>query len=501
MDHVIVWQVVCRDRQRTVLPVLYVLQCSGANLEAVRLDSLLNYCIDNDERSATWHLAVVRAVGLLIDFSVAWLPLLQAAHSRHFPEFSRSELLKQFAKAVQKGTAIVEVGGKRDSCGLFWSPRSRTNAKNLLKALTRFLHQLGDGANEWLLSEPTSPSNPYFALQMAHEQVVRRRKSLLAHLSRKERRSLGKHPFSGSASIMSDGRKTHRFPADLVWDFLLRCFRARRSGETDETAQIIALLLFAGGPRLSELFHIWVGDLQWVDDEAVLFLHHPQEGIVQSKDGEVRRMQYLERQARIPRNRLRKSSQQSGFKGLAGDGEGAELIWLPIDEVKELVSTLLRNYVAKTRPRIMRLRRARGLPDHSYLFVGTGRVFGNNTNNIGEPYTISAFRSAWKEAIRRLSVIKNDPDIRMSKRKGTTPHGFRHLYGTFLKTIGCDGDIIARCMHHRSVFSHLRYVALTPQEINAMLRREGGVATKSAKQMFGDVTEAIRRQAQHSNFA
>jgi integrase len=147
----------------------------------------------------------------------------------------------------------------------------------------------------------------------------------------------------------------------------------------------------------------------------------------------------------------------------------------------------------------MRLRRAKGLPDHNYLFVGSGKMFGNNTNAIGEPYTIEAFRSAWKAAIGRVSNLRDDPNLTVAKRKGTTPHGARHFYGTFLKTIGCDGEIIAECMHHKSPFSHLRYTQLMPSEINEIL--EGKEASPSSSDfMKRSVSEAVAAQSRRYSF-
>ncbi|WP_165447874.1 site-specific integrase [Rhizobium ruizarguesonis] len=388
--------------------------------------------------------------------------------------------------------------GSYDGLGLYWQPKRQENAKRHLLALTNFLKSPANGDEGWRLASTPDFADPFFSIRVAYHYVVRRNKSLLAHLKGRAEREVESHPYSGLFSAKPDGGRTYRFPTRYVWDLLYNGFTSGRDGEIDETAQLIAFLLFAGGSRLSELFHVWVNDLQWIDDLPLIFLHHPREGRVHHKGRNLNRVEFLESQTRIPRNKRQKRG-HAGFKGLAGELDGAQLIWLPIDILQEELGKRLRHYLAVTRPRIMRLRRAKGLPDHNYLFVGSGKMFGNNTNAIGEPYTIEAFRSAWKAAIGRVSNLRDDPNLTVAKRKGTTPHGARHFYGTFLKTIGCDGEIIAECMHHKSPFSHLRYTQLMPSEINEIL--EGKEASPSSSDfMKRSVSEAVAAQSRRYSF-
>ncbi len=493
LNHLIVWQVVYKDKQRYLLPILYVLRGSNEQVELIRFSPLIDYCIEHSAKSNTWFLDCVRAVGLLIDYTVAWFPYLRSALNRSRVQASHRVMLKRFAKAILNGTTIIENGQRVDGVGLFWPPRRQIAAKRMLSALNNFLVSSSIDEAGWRAAASSASPDALTGLRIAYQETVQRKKSLLAHLPNAASHPLPGTPFGGMFAANPDGRRTYRFPVKYIWPLLFEGFKSLRTQESDVTAELIAFLLFAGGSRLSELFHTWVGDLQWIDGKPLLFLHHPRDSEVRSADATISRNQFLQRQNRVPRNMQRKRG-HAGFKGLAGEKEGAELIWLPIDELVDELASRLLHYVAKVRPSIMRLRKAKGLPDHNYLFVGSGRMFGENTNAIGEPYTIEAFRSSWGAAIKRLSILYDDPELVVSKRRGTTPHGARHFYGTFLKSIGLDGDLIAKCMHHKSPFSHLRYTELTPNEINAILENKSE-NTSHVTDLRATVTQAIQRQA------
>jgi integrase len=344
--------------------------------------------------------------------------------------------------------------------------------------------------------------DPLSGLRAAFRYVTQQNRSLLAHLSKAQNRQPPLQAFVGSFGSSSQAQSTYRFPAKYVWPLLFLGFSSS-AGETDETAQLLSLMLFAGGLRSSEHFHLWVQDVQFVGGDVAVFLHHPADGIVYDVTGKsLTRAAYLNKKPhafREPRNRRRKRG-HAGFKGTSGE---AEIIWLPLDDLKRELAQRMSHYLTVTRPRLMRLRRERGYPDHSFLFVSSGHLFGENTNAIGSPYTMEAFKGAWRRAIARTSSLKGDPELTVSKRKGTTPHGARHFYGTFLKTIGVSGEVIMRCMRHKSPYTHLRYTELTPQEINEIISRrmkEGQVA-RHLSVMASSVSEALKRQASGGRFA
>jgi integrase len=494
LNHLIIWQVVKRDKQRYLLPVLYLLHDTGAGIALTRFGSLVDYCIENNARSGTWMLDCVRVIGLLVDFTAAWQPFLQSARNRDRPEATHALMLKRFARAVLNGTSVVENGRRIDGVGLYWPPRTEKAAKNSLSKLTRFLISRSNQSDDWSFAASPNYSEPLTAIRIAYQYVVQRNKSLLAHLPTSETEPGPSHAFGSMFRGVSQNDATYRFPPKYFWPLIFEGFRSQE-GDVDEVAQLVALVLAAGGSRKSEVFHAWVQDVQFVDGEPIFYLHDPRDGVLHDATGHTTsRVAYLAKHGRVPRNQLRKRG-HAGYKGLTG----TELIWLPVAGLVEELAARLKHYLSLTRPRIMRQRKARGLPDHSYLFLGSGHKFADNTNAIGDPYTVEAFDSAWKRAIARISVLYDDPHLTVSKSNGTTPHALRHSYGTFLKTIGCDGTTIMRCMHHKSPFSHLRYTRLTPSEINNVLLKKIKEPL-DVTNLHLNVSEALQKQSERTRF-
>ncbi len=496
LHHFKVWQTVYKGKQSERLPVLYIIDSGGARLRILRLDALVDYLFDNSARSGSWMLDIARTVGFLIDFVQAWLPFLRAARNRSHPEASHDAILKRFVRSYLNGTRSATDGVSVDGMGLYWLPKPQRAAKKSLLRLTEFLRSPAVGDIAWRTAVDQDPGGPMVAIRIAHQRVIQKNKSLLAHLADDEVTLPSGRHLGGLTTALSGETPTYRFPIKYIWQFLFQGFQSKRTKQADETAQLVAFLLFAGGGRCSEYFHAWVQDVQFVGNEPIFVFHHPRDGMVVDEFG--RRMSRAEHllnqpRARRPRNTLRKRG-HAGFKGLAEEAYGAQLIWLPVKELVEEISTRLRHYIFVTRPRIMALRKGQGLPDHNYLFVGTGQTFASNTNEIGAPYTLEAFRSAWNRAIARTSVICNEPELTVAKHKGTTPHAARHFYGSFLKSLGCSSEDITGCMHHKSPFSALKYTALTPAEMNEIIHRRSEGNTDLAS-MATSVAAALKRRA------
>ncbi|MGO7400362.1 hypothetical protein ACCS88_21265 [Rhizobium ruizarguesonis] len=470
LNHFIVWQWVYRDKRKVCLPILYVMQqTSNGGLSLCRVDSVLRYCDDNWRRSSTWHLYRVRTLGLLIDYTFAWLPFLRRASARGSTEGVHRRMLERFAKAILNGTAMLNNGARIDGVGLYWRPRAEIEAKKCLSALTNFLTSLSNDSDDWSHAASSWYVDPLSAIRIAHQVVVRNKMSLLAHLAADRDDPAPPHSFPGYFSPIQTSGATYRFPIKFVWDFLFHGF-VRKDGRSNVVAQIVAFILFAGGMRASELFHVWVQDVQFVHGEAFLFLHHPEDAMVIDRTGKaVRRKERLLSKGRLPRTQLRKRD-GAGWKGLDGEADGALIHWLPIPELQNHLSLLLAKYLAVDRPNTMRLRASRGLSDHDYLFVSPGDGYSDGNREIGKPYTMAAFKAAWKRAIRTTARRCNDVALTVRKRMGTTIHGARHFYGCFLKTLGCDGELIARCMHHKNTETQRRYTKLSNEEINSILK-------------------------------
>lgn len=150
---------------------------------------------------------------------------------------------------------------------------------------------------------------------------------------------------------------------------------------------------------------------------------------------------------------------------MANDDRITQAYWLPIPALRRRVHNLLYRYLTVTRPSIMS-RRPAHVFDHPFLFVSAR---AHDSGCVGDPYSISAFRSAWDAAIRRLSHRVGDVEIRPLKSMGTTPHGARHFAGHFLKLLRVPPEIITRVMNHRDPSSQEAYGRLSPFEVNELL--------------------------------
>lgn len=221
---------------------------------------------------------------------------------------------------------------------------------------------------------------------------------------------------------------------------------------------------------MSEPFHAFVSDVQFVGKRPWLFLHHPEDGNVRDQYGNnSRRADYLRRFGMTART-VNEGREHAGWKGIAGDDVGAPAYWLPVEPIVERLYTKLRHYLLVKRPEIMKQRPKR-LGDHPFLFVSSGLTAFSGGGQVGDPYAISAFRESWKAALLRVSRRYDAPELLFAKKRGTTCHGPRHHYGRFLRTMGVSGEIIQECMHHRHADSQRVYTQLTPAETNAVLQR------------------------------
>ncbi|NUL18079.1 site-specific integrase [Agrobacterium tumefaciens] len=431
------------------------------------------YFDDHPKMSKQHRKETCQVFGLLIDHTVALLPSLTAAQLNGDALPLENVLFRSFAVALAYGTiSFRDDGVPIEEKGLFWRTRSARRAFRLLSVLDTFFDHLAKmGVTpEWLERYKGTTSSSEAFRATAH-LAIRRSKSLLAHLKQYMDGEDGKppHPFTGV--VRSPGRstpKTYSFPAKWVPAFLMEGFTNER-GETDETAQLIAFFLFYGGLRTSESFHLFCSDVQFVGQTPAVYLHHPEEGLLQYGAELITRKDYLQHFQRTSRT-MHDGRDEAGWKSVRNDDEGDPIYWLPVDGLKDMLGKLLKTYLRVIRPALMMRRPAR-LGDHPFLFVSSGRTGTVNGGDVGDLYTPAAFRSAWKAAVKRIARRYPESGLKYGKRFGTSPHGARHFYGRFLRTLGISGDIIQVCMHHKHPDSHLRYVELSPDEVNAILKK------------------------------
>jgi len=432
------------------------------------LEIVDRYFDEHPKMSKQQRKETCQVFGLLIDHTVAILPKLTAAQLDGDSLPLERAIFRSFAVALAYGTISFRDGVPVEEKGLYWRPRSARRASRLLSVLDTFFNHLGAmGVTPRWLEQYKGSVTASEAFRVAAHLAIRRSKSMLAHL--KDAMGGGPpHPFSGV--VRSPGKstpKTFSFPAKWVPAFLLEGFTNER-GETDETAQLIAFFLFYGGLRTSESFHLFCSDVQFVGQHPAIYLHHPEDGLLEY-DGELTtRKEYLLHYKRNART-THDGRDEAGWKSIRNDDEGDPIYWLPVGGLPEMLGNLLKKYLRVIRPALMMRRPAR-LGDHPFFFVSSGRTGTVNGGNVGDLYTRSAFLSAWKAAVKRIARLYPQSGLVYGKRHGTSPHGARHFYGRFLRTLGISGEIIQVCMHHKHPDSHLRYIQLSPDEVNAILK-------------------------------
>ncbi len=457
---------------RITWPVLYLVHRDDEGaIRTTRVEAILEYFADHSSLSYEWMKRLARGFGLLVDHSMAVLysPLLEQWKATG--ELER-RLLRGFAHALLLGTIRLESGRAEDWTGLYWRPLGKRQAGKLLSSVTMFFRWLGDKPSTaaWFSATSTEhvAKQPAVAMRLASELLMRRETALLGHLE--VTRRAPSHAFPGIVGPSFSGTgAVPTFPARYVGPMLYRAF-VDRNGETDETAQLIAHLMFLFGLRKSEGFHLYTTDVQFVRDVPWIFFHHPEEGMIRGLNGGlITRREYLQKFDLLPRNRD-EGRNKAGWKGMQDELQGTPGYSLPIDVLRARTVKLLKRYIFVTRPALM-ARRSRSLHDHPFLFVSSGRTADSSGGQVGDPYTMSAFEGAWERAVKNIGRMFDDPTMtKPQKYRGTTPHGFRHFFGRFLFTAGVEGSVIQRCMHHKSLNSHRFYTRLSPSEVNQIVQ-------------------------------
>jgi hypothetical protein len=472
--HLIVKQMVRTESGPRKLPKLYVLApIADGGIELRAFEPLLEYFEERSGMSYDWKRNTSRAIGLLIDFSMA----MSGTH--RFKEWAEEgklqrRLYRGLAIALVRGTGTMGPDGRiQDPCGLHWWPLGKGQAGVLLRSLSLFFKWMAedDANSSWAVAASTEKigEHPVVALRLAAELQLRTQAALLGHLKGVQKDPSHPFPFIVGTPPKFEGA-VPTFPARHVISFLRHGF-ADRWGNRNEAAELLAHLAFGLGVRESEPLHLFVTDIQFVAGVPWVFFHHPSEGKVSDgQGGLVTRRQYLQRFGLLPRCDDQ-GRNKSGWKGMSDDVYGTPGFWLPIDSIRNRAAELLKRYIFVTRPAIMAAR-PRSLGDHPFLFVNPRNVRGRNTGEIGDPYTIEAYEGAWESAVRRVGRLSGDPVMdRMEKNRGNTPHGARHFFGKFLFSSGVEGSVIKRCMHHKTLAAHLAYTRLTPAEINDILHK------------------------------
>jgi hypothetical protein len=403
-----------------------------------------------------------RSLGLLIDY--------MTAKGAEFTDVAdRGKLFNRFAHDLRYGT----IRDGTDPSNLWWLPRRIELVSQMLSAVT--------AVSDWLVDRHgTRPLNPWRRAS-ADEQIVFWRKwniiasrSLLKHLKQPrqvvEAAALARKHNLPDMPIAIAHERPPAFPDDRFDRFLLEGFR--RPGKQHASRpwikynirdMMVALLLHAGGLRVSEPFHLWVSDV-FANPEnprsAHVRVYHPSDGEIETTSTATGKAVTMNRAAflqlhhgREPLNRTRR---RAGWKNnlLRRDGLYMPVFWY-YPHYGELFMTLFRYYIEHVRP-----------PSISpWLFLTeNGREMDGKT-----------YADLHRAAILRAGIVPK-------KALGTTPHGHRHAYGQRLEAARENGlitpKIIQMCMHHRSVVSQETYTQRSCAVVNETLQelaREIGI--------------------------
>lgn len=453
------------------IPVLLVEQCGRIE----PLQPLVDYFLSTIRiRSNAWRDKVCQAVGMLLDYI--------EVNGANFS--SPLELFTVFSQKMFSGT-VSENG--LDPSGLYWLGKRLDNGKILLNQLAKF--------SDWMHKEygtaqlnPWSEATTYEARLNWAAYLHRTKNAFLGHLddfvtakqAAKQARLVRQR-----RTPMGDSGETKAFLDDRFMQLLFEGFIVPgKDGSTDPVERYqwrdicITILLHWGGLRVSEPFHLWVGDVlpdPDKPDEAIVRLYHPIDGAApndrRASNGRVfpNRETYLKANypEYLPRQ-METGNRFAGWKGMrmSDTRQNYRFVhWLPAGEPGRLFMQAWRLYNYQ-------LMRARiGAGKHPFLFVS---LHGKQR---GEPYTIDAYRAAHERAVRRIGL---EP----AKFNGTTHHGHRHAYGQRARRAGVDPLVTQRGLGHRSVKSQEVYTVLSIGEVTRELEKASSALAQGKTSPF-----------------
>ncbi len=223
-------------------------------------------------------------------------------------------------------------------------------------------------------------------------------------------------------------RQPSHFPPDRVLD-LIKATPSIRD-------KLYLLILFFGGFRKSEPFHLYVTDIRIINDSAVIRLADPVDG---KYDWEEKfagkqtgsRLQFLKQRYDLgPRNKLGVDHpMHAGWKGMdyENDRNEATMQWL-VPEMGKYFAHLHKEYMQQYRNHIN--------DDHPYYFINT-----KDDGSFGAPLKMSNMDKSFYRSANRIGLRAN--------QRGVNPHGARHFFGYFCAThLRLTPDVTQILMRH-----------------------------------------------------
>lgn len=397
---------------------------------------LIDYCL-TVHRSISWQNKLLRASKLFLEY-------LEVNSIQGEEEW---RLFRNFSIALRNGT--INPITQADPSQLFWRGFKTRDANQIINLLSDFFDWLGrNEANRAAKFNPQYSGNSYDLRVDEQAYQYRRGKAFLGHTWDKSSNSLAR-VIRAERPPKVFPRKPPAFPEDKIEELLFKGFKV--AGKYDYRGMAITCLLFGGGLRVSEPFHLYMADVKphW-NDPSIPFvaIHHPSLGVAPNAWNNLSgqrgtRAEYLASVfGLIPRNLIR-GKLHAGWKHPALDDRWyMQVHWFP----KELYGRLFYQIWQRYMEQVALVDR-----NHPYAWINLDR------EPVGGIYTVSSYQKALQSAVERIG-------LNFGKIYGTTAHGPRHAYGQRARRGKINEIIIQRLMHHCSPDSQLVYTQPEQEE-------------------------------------
>lgn len=414
---------------------------------------LIDYILSK-RRSLAWQEKTARAVKLFLEY-------LEVNAIKGEEEW---RLFRNFSTALHRGTINPET--LDDPSGLYWLAIPVREANNVIQLLSDFFDWLGNGE-----SPPALKFNPHYTGTKYDQRIdwqayqYRRNKAFLGHVwSEKPKESQGRL-IRAERPPKVFNRSPPMFPEERFEELLFKGFKV--AGKYDYRGMLITLMLFGGGLRVSEPFHLFMADVQphWDDpSKAFVVVHHPSLGYAPNQWTNQRghrgsRQEYLAAEFGLVPRHLVRGKLHAGWKHPALDAQWyMQIHWFPV-----IYGQWFMQIWTRYMEQVALLPR-----HHPYAWVNIYR------EPLGGIYMIGQYHKALQAAVERIGLV-------FGKTYGTTPHGPRHAYAQRARRGGIDPIIIQRIMHHCSPESHLIYTKPALKEVAKALDSAAQQIAKKSK--------------------
>lgn len=444
-------------------------------------------------RHVKFHSIVhVPILGFSIGASIPFLILLNGEISLLALAWARAKMLEQFSpswlskaiSAIGRFYDLYQVKGappltpdelnllvgqfysarRHGDSNLRWKPVQEKTAYDDLQYLNKFSDWCANNFNH--VSANPSEKLLFSELSISEQLIVKARIdsraewNMLHHLTSTTELGKGvtrKRKFEPNRERKQRTKKRKKGPKFFPPEKIMPLIHATPSLRD----RLILLLIFFGGLRVSEPFHLFVSDITVLPNgEARVRIGHPQDGHYEWI-GDFNRRRIGNRAAFLkeryglgPRNLLPEGHPlHAGWKGMLEDDERtstSEVHWIR-DDISRLFAKLHIAYMKTIRCNVK--------DDHPYYLVNTRRDEG-----FGTPLKLSSYVSSFNRGVVRVGLSPKTP--------GVNPHGGRHFVGYYVANVlRLRIEALQKILHHAELSSTEVYYTLLPESARVELMR------------------------------